>query len=195
MRAEKSGARGWPDWSPRPAGLSDITAFIERRTNDALLADLIWGLSLVDWESIIRDEGRVAKAALTEAALPEKEAGATREDNSVEVETAFDSDQRVVPSSFYALLRLCFRPYNGKDDAIPLVPAILHRAMNGDGKTASELAARRLRASGKAPLVKGLPVSGDIARRTAAAMLFPIALQDFRQLERNILKQLNAQNT
>src|SRR5581483_8591802 len=98
-----------PDWSPRPAGLSDITAFIEGRTNDALLADLIWGLSLVDWESIIRDEQRTAKTAWTEAALPEEEATATREDNSVEAETAIDFDQRAVPSSFYALLRLCFR--------------------------------------------------------------------------------------
>jgi CRISPR-associated protein Csx17 len=137
----------------------------------------------------------MAKTALTEAALPEEEADAMREDNSVEAETASDSDQRAVPSSFYALLRLCFRRSSGKDDAIPLVPAILHRAMNGDGKTASELAARRLHGSGKAPLIKDLPVSGDIARRTAAAMLFPIAPQDFRHLERNILKQLNTQST
>jgi CRISPR-associated protein Csx17 len=194
VRAEKSGARGWPDWSPRPAGLSDITAFIEHRTNDALLADLIWGLSLVDWESIIRDERRMAESALTEFALPEEEADAMREDNSVETKTASDYDHCAVPSSFYALLRLCFRRSNRKDDAIPLVPTILHRAMNGDGKAASELAARRLQGSGKAPLIKDLPVSGAIARRTTAAMLFPIAPQDFRHLERNILKQLNTQN-
>ena len=188
VRTEKSGARGWPDWSPRPAGLSDITAFIERRTNDALLADLIWGLSLVDWEGIIRDEQRSAKAALTEAALPDEEAGATREDKSVDGDTASDSDQRAVPSSFYALLRLCFRHAMGNNDAIPIVPAILNRAMNGDGKAASELGARRLRASGRAPLVKDLPVSGDIARRTASAILFPIRHRDFHLLERMILK-------
>ena len=175
VRTEKSGVRGWPDWSPRPAALSDITAFIERRTNDALLADLIWGLSLVDWESIIRDERRTA--------------------NSVEAETAIDFDQRAVPSSFYALLRLCFRRSSGKDDVIPLVPAILQRAMNGDGKAASELAARRLRASGKAPLVKDLPVGGDTARRTAAAMLFPIASHDFRLLEYSVLQHSKTQNT
>jgi CRISPR-associated protein Csx17 len=66
--------------------------------------------------------------------------------------------------------------------------------MNGDGKAASELAARRLRASGKAPLVKDLPVTGDIARRTAAAILFPISHRDFRLLERVILKQTKEQN-
>jgi CRISPR-associated protein Csx17 len=179
VRAEKSGARGWPDWSPRPTGLSDITAFIERRTNDALLANLIWGLSLVDWESIIRDERRTAKNPPTEALLPE-EVKSTSEDDPVETETSIDFDQRAVPSSFYALLRLCFRPAIGNEDAIPLVPAILHRAMNGGGQSASQLAARRL---------------GDIARRTAAAMLFPIAPQDFYQLERSILQPSKKPNS
>jgi len=47
---EKSGAPGWPDWSPRTARLNDITQFIEGRTDDALLADLLWGFSLIDWE-------------------------------------------------------------------------------------------------------------------------------------------------
>jgi CRISPR-associated protein Csx17 len=159
MRVGQSGAEGWPDDSPRFARLDDITDFIEGRTNDALLADLIWGLSLLDWQPVKR-------LSLESHETPD-----------------------AIPSSLYAMLRLCFRPASGTDDAIPLVPAILHRAMNGDGKTASELAARRLRASGKAPLVKDLPVGGDIARRTAAAMLFPIASHDYRLLERNILQQ------
>jgi CRISPR-associated protein Csx17 len=158
MRVGKSGAKGWPDDSKRFARLGDIADFIEGRTNEALLADLIWGLSLLDWQQV--------------KPLP----------------LEFREAPEVIPSSFYALLRLCFRPYNGKDAAIPLVPAILHRAMNGNGQSASELAARRLRGSGKAPLVKDLPVSGDIARRTAAAMLFPISHDDFRQLERSILQ-------
>ncbi|HVV00647.1 MAG TPA: type I-U CRISPR-associated protein Csx17 [Verrucomicrobiae bacterium] len=166
VRVEKSGRQGWPDWSPRTASLADITEFIEGRTNDALLADLIWGLSLVDW-----------------ARIPEElNAGAKDE---------------AIPSSFYALLRLCFRRANKgeEQDAIPLVPSILHRAINGQGKEASILAARRLRASGHAPLVDELPVAGDAARRTAAAMVFPIAPRDFRLLEQMTLKQLNTQTT
>lgn len=162
VRVEKSGAPGWPDWSPCSASLGDITAFIERRTNDDLLADLIWGLSLVDGALIpkARDSG--------------------------------DTDE-AVPSSFYALLRLCFQRVNkGQEQkAIPLVPAILNRAMAGDGKTASELAARRLRASGRVPLVPRLPVAGDGIRRTAAAMLFPISPRGFRLLEQSILQQNN----
>jgi CRISPR-associated protein Csx17 len=155
MRVGQSGAKGWPDESKRFARLDDITDFIEGRTNDDLLADLIWGLSLLDWQKVERSSSK----------SPE-----------------------VIPSSFYAMLRLCFRPATGNEDAIPIVPAILHRAMSGDGQSASELAARRLRGSGKAPLVKDLPVSGDIARRTAAAILFPISHDTFLQLERSILQ-------
>ena len=160
MRVGQSGAEGWPDKSERFARLGDIADFIEGRTNNDLLADLIWGLSLLDWQQV------------------------------KPLSSEYPETKDAIPSSFYAMLRLCFRPGNGKD-TIPLVPAILHRAINKDGQRASELAARRLRGSGKAPLVKDLPVSGDIARRTAAAMLFPISPQDFRQLEQNILKQLN----
>jgi CRISPR-associated protein Csx17 len=67
--------------------------------------------------------------------------------------------------------------------------------MNGDGRAASEIAARRLRASGKSPLVNDLPVSGEMAQRTAAAILFPISHPDFCLLESSILKQSNTQNT
>lgn len=165
MRVAQSGAEGWPDVSQKFASLDDITCFIEGRTDDALLADLIWGLSLLDWQKVER------------------------------APSEFRDAPEAIPSSFYAMLRLCFRHPNGNKDAIPIVPAILHRAMNGDGQSASELAARRLRGSGKAPLVKDLPVSGDIARRTAAAMLFPISPYDFRLLESRIIKQQNEQNT
>jgi CRISPR-associated protein Csx17 len=161
LRVAQSGEKDWPDDSPRLARLDDITDFIEGRTNDDLLADLIWGLSLLDWQQV--------------KPLP----------------TEFHDAPDAVPSSFYAMLRLCFRRSNGKDDAIPLVPAILRRAMNEDGQAASELAVRRLRGSGKAPLVKSLPVSGGIARRTAAAILFPISHCDFRLLENMILKPQN----
>jgi CRISPR-associated protein Csx17 len=179
VRVRQLGASGWPDWSPRPATLADITAFIERRTNDELLADLIWGLSLVDWKLDATNEGLGTEVSTR--GLP---------DNENDDGEAADSESTYVPSCFYALLRLCFRRAGRSEeqDAIPLVPAILHRAINGDGRAASELAARRLRASGKAPLVATLPVRGDIARRTAAAMLFPISHRDFRRVEAVVLR-------
>jgi CRISPR-associated protein Csx17 len=96
----------------------------------------------------------------------------------------------MTPSSFYALLKLCFSPARASEVAIPVVPEILHRAISGDGASASILAARRLRGSGRAPLISKLPVSGDLARRTAAAILFPISNRDQRFLEQSILKPI-----
>jgi len=178
VRTKRSGASGWHDWSPRPASLADITAFIERRTNDGLLADLIWGLSLIDWETVIRKERRDRVETIS----------------SAEQERTYGDEHSVVPSALYALLRLCLRRKGGDDDAIPLVPGIMHRAISGDGEAASVLAARRLRASGKTPLIRTLPVTGDIARRTAAAMLFPISTYDMSEkgpLQKYTIKQPN----
>jgi CRISPR-associated protein Csx17 len=164
IRVEKSGVEGWPDWSPRYSRLEDITAFIEGRTDDALIADLFWGLSLIDWQTV------------------EKKTQETT------------SESEFVPSSFYALLKLCFRP-KSEDKTIPLVPAIHHRARSGDGLAASQLAARRLRGSGYPPLAEKLPVAAKVARRTAAALLFPISPRDFSLLEQIIINQPKSQNT
>jgi CRISPR-associated protein Csx17 len=164
IRVEKSGVEGWPDWSPRYSRLEDITAFIEGRTDDALIADLLWGLSLIDWQLVKKET----------------------------LETTSESE--FVPSSFYALLKLCFHP-NGESKAIPLVPAIHHRARSGDGLAASQLAARRLRGSGYPPLVEKLPVAATVARRTAAALLFPISPRDFSLLEQITINQPKSQNT
>ncbi len=133
---------------------------------------LFGGLSLIDWQAVANQQH--------EASIHERE----RVSEAAEC----------IPSAFYALLRLCFRAARA-DDTIPLDARILNRAMSGDGTAASELAARRLRASGKASLVASLPVRGDIARRTAAAMLFPISNRDLHLLEHMILKQQNQQNT
>lgn len=164
IRVEKSGMECWPDWSPRYASLKDITAFIEGRTDDTLIADLLWGLSLIDWQMVKKET----------------------------LETTSESE--FVPSSFYALLKLCFRP-KGENQTIPLVPAIHHRAHSGDGLAASQLAARRLRRSGYPPLVEELPVAATVARRTAAALLFPIRPRDFSLLEQITINQSKSQNT
>ncbi len=158
IRAEQAGVAGWPDWSPTPARLEDISAFIEGRTDDALLAELLLGLSLIDWHQV-------------EPGLLEAPASAG-----------------VAPSALYALLRLCLRRASAGEEPIPLVPAIHNRARHGGGQAASGLAARRLRASGRAPLIDALPVGGEVARRTAAALIFPIRQSDFSRLEQLILK-------
>lgn len=158
VRFQQAGVPGWPDWSPRPAALADIAAFIEGRVNEDLLADLLWGLSCIDWQKI-----------------PTLSVGEHQRANETEA-----------PSALYALLKLCHHRLPKDEDPIPLIPAILRRAMNGDGSTASTLAVRRLRASGRHPLVTALPVTGDTARRTAAAILFPISQRDHAFLMQTI---------
>jgi len=66
--------------------------------------------------------------------------------------------------------------------AIPRVPAILRRAASSDATIATELAVRRLRASGFTPAVRKLPVAGDLVRRAAAATLFPVSPATLRAL-------------
>jgi CRISPR-associated protein Csx17 len=180
MRAKQAGVKGWPDWSPRYATLDDITAFIEGRINERLFAELLWGLVLVDWEQVAHEQRETWNSHLEKANVAPDEVNA--------LPTTKEA-VNAVPSSLYALLRLCFQRTLKDEDSIPLVPGILQRAMAGDGDGAARLAARRLRASGLAPLVHELPVVGDVARRTAAAMLFPIAPRDMRLLHKYITEQ------
>jgi CRISPR-associated protein Csx17 len=171
IRFEKAGMSGWADVAARFAYLDDITAFIEGRVNEDLLADLLWGLACVDPKAL--------------SMLPEAPpAGLQRPRVS-----PGGAEQYVVPSAFYALLKLCHHRLPRDEDPIPLVPAILNRAMSGDGTAASQLASRRLNASGRRPLVRELPVTGVTARRTAAAIIFPISHQDFSRLEKAITHQ------
>ncbi|MBL7964872.1 MAG: type I-U CRISPR-associated protein Csx17 [Flavobacteriales bacterium] len=183
MRAQQAGVKGWPDWSPRYAMLDDITAFIEGRIDERLFADLLWGLVLIDWEQVAEQQ--------REARENRPDEGAERdEDDTTVLAAEWDEEAfRTVPSSFYSLLRLCFQRKANGEDPIPLVPGILHRAMADDGDGAARLAARRLRASGLAPLTSELSVVGDVARRTAASMLFPIAPRDMRLLAKYITEQ------
>ena len=163
VRFEKAGTGGWCDIATRYARLDDITAFIEGRLNETFLADLLWGIACVGSDD--SDSGDVEALVGSPSA---------------------DSGAAAVPSAFYALIKLCHHGATSGEQRIPLVPAIAHRAMNGDGKGASELASRRLTASGCSPVVKLLPVSGEVARRTVAAMLFPISTRDFRILKQSI---------
>lgn len=180
QRVENSGAEGWPDWSPCYASLEDISAFIEGETNDNLIADLLWGLSIVDWQAIAHD----LRIKLDQDA---------NSNVSYDWKDEEDAKHRVIPSSFYALLKLCFRRNTSGEAPIRLVPAIHQRARSGDGLAASQLAVRRLRASGESPLVDELPVTAAIARRTAAALLFPISPRDIKLLKLTLQHQTEDQ--
>lgn len=141
------------------ARFADLTAFIDGEVDDGLIAELLWGLALLDWQVV----------------KPEDLPDAPRE-------------AEIAPSAFYALLKLCFTRPAPDEEPVPLMPVIHRRAARGDGASASELAARRLRASGFAPAIQTIPITGKLARRTAAALLFPIRTNQIRILRQTILR-------
>lgn len=147
------------DRSVCPVHFSDLAAFIDGELDDELIGELVWGLALVDWQTV----------------KPEDLPAAPRE-------------HEIAPSAFYALLKLCFTAPLPGDEPVPLMPAIHRRAARGAGASASELAARRLRASGSAAAVEKIPVTGTVARRTAAALLFPIRKNQIAILRKTILR-------
>jgi CRISPR-associated protein Csx17 len=155
IRAEKAGTGGLPETARCYTSVADIAAFIEGETDDTLLADLLWGLCLIDW------------SAVTESAPPPGVCASP---------------------ALYALLKLCFLPQRAAEETIPLVPAIHRRAAAGDGAAASQLAARRLRASGFTPALREIPLRGAVVQRTAAALLFPLAYCEWTNLRETVLR-------
>ncbi len=147
------------DTSYISARLPDIAAFIEKRTDDRLLASLLWGLSLVDFGAEYGDDFKLESP---------------RDDRE--------------PPAFYALLKLCFSRHAVRETELPLVPAIHRRAVTGDGAGASELAIRRLRASGLPVAVGPMQLRGEPIQRAAAALLFPLNAADTHTLAERVLR-------
>ncbi len=147
------------DTSYVSARLPDIAAFIEKRTDDRLLASLLWGLSLIDFGAEYGDDFKLESP---------------RDDRE--------------PPAFYALLKLCFSRHAVRETELPLVPAIHRRAVTGDGAGASELAIRRLRASGLPVAVGPMQLRGEPIQRAAAALLFPLNAADTHTLAERVLR-------
>jgi CRISPR-associated protein Csx17 len=129
------------------ADLADIKAFIEGETDDALLSDLLWSMSLINWS----EKGGLPSQQ-TERVVPPTLYALLK--------LCFPPVQKELPDPILH---------------VPTVPAIHRHAANGNGTEAAALALRRLRASGYRPLIRLLPTQGSHASRTAAALLFPIS--------------------
>jgi len=157
-RSVQSGAKGYPDRGRLNAELADIEAFVEGRTDDSLISDLLWGMVLVDWNTMTGFPMRPA----------------AKESNH--------------PPAIYGVLKLCYSGSKPKGGEIPLVPDIHRRASTGDGRTASVLASRRLRASEVPVAINEVDVTPRLAKRAAAALLFPISENDVSGLAARLLR-------
>ncbi|HXT40763.1 MAG TPA: type I-U CRISPR-associated protein Csx17 [Candidatus Angelobacter sp.] len=161
IRAEQSGLDELPD-NGIPALLDDVIAFIEGETDDDLLADLVWALSLLNWSE------------------------------KPKVSWAGETKSQAIAYALFNLLRLAFPRGNERKLAdLPEVPPVLaiHRhAAAGNGREASRLASRRLRVSDMPPSVTEVALLGDTVRRSAAALLFPLHHSDVAHLKELVCK-------
>lgn len=128
------------------ASLGDIAAFIDGRVDDRRIELLLRGLILANWHD------RSISDAIRQIRGP----------------------REPMPDAAYALLKLCHLPHKVASEAVRLTPAITRRATSGDLTEATRLAARRLTASGLPTAVNVVHGRGERARRTAAALLFPV---------------------
>jgi len=189
IRAQQAGKSDLPDHAHCPAPLPDVIAFLEGRTDDTLLADLLWGLVLLNWQTFPANSqspgpARDRPGARTSAPPADSPLVTGRESepgNGLLPE---------IPPACYSLLRLAYpRPGERKD--LPEIPAVsmIHRlAAAGRAVEASRLAVRRLRGSGLRPAFEEVFVPPAAARRIAAALLFPLSPRDLSRLRDLVLK-------
>ncbi len=181
LEAFRAGQNGVPLSSARPAGLTDVVAFLRRETDDEKLASLLWALPALNWSGV-------------EFKLPE---------------TTSSSDV-AVPFEF-GVMRLLVEPLrlvaSGEEWTIgetgdsthpdPDVFALLASGRPGPVQAALDRAACRLKSSGW-PIIghrnrqqAGKPGSGLLPsatpERLLAAMLFPLANRDLERIANLVL--------
>jgi len=148
LLAKSAGAESWLEFAKITAWPGDIAAFIEGRIDETRFAQLLWGLCLVDFSD-----------AATSENLPERPSAQTAGE---------------APPAFYAQLKLCFAGRLPDEKHVPIEPIIFNLAASGDGTRASAQALRRLHGS-SIPITHILiPLDGEAARRSAAALIFPL---------------------
>jgi CRISPR-associated protein Csx17 len=181
LDAEKAGETPLPLGSRFPASLADVAEFLAGRTDDEKLADLLWGLMLIDSGKVPKDFRRPQRPPSRPDALPSAYALLKL--------TLLPFRVKWSPGNAEVVLR---RPEPGEDDSGILVkpePAILGNLQAGIVQAACEIAARRLRSSGLTPLAsyradgsrRAIAWSGGGASppRLLAALLFPITAVNF----------------
>lgn len=143
------------------ASIADIKAFIEGETDDDLLSDLFWSMSLINW----KDEAKLPKTAWERQPVPP---------------TFYALLKLCFPPAWKEL----------PEDILPVsvVPAIHRLAAIKQGDQAAAQALRRLRASGYHPKLRAMSVQGNQAWRSVAALLFPVSGKTLETLHEQITR-------
>jgi CRISPR-associated protein Csx17 len=159
LLAQQAGSHAWPDTGRRFASPSHVAALIEGRIDLDWFAGLLWGLALLDWPQI------------PAAPWPHS-----------------DSEPKTFPGAVFAILKLCFAGVPVRGVEVPLVPDIQQRARAGRGADATQLASRRLRASGLGTSVDQVHQQGPAIMRAAAALLLPSSQLQISALAQAVLR-------
>lgn len=165
MDAQRAGINGLPITGTCPLASGHVAAYVNGEVDEERIKDLFWGLMLVDWRQVGRQEMKESE--------PKDE----------------------IPSAIYALLKLCFLPDQGRrllrraegPPPVPYEAEILRRLEAGDLKGAVARAARRLSASGIPPRFQIATGNVEMARRLAGSLLFPISPNDERMLAQQVV--------
>lgn len=154
------GGRGtYGDLGRVTAAPGDVGEFIEGRTDDRRIEQLLWGCLLVNWPGV-----------------------------PIHTLASRKGGHRPWPGAFYALLKLCHAGRKVVDREVPLVAGIHRLASRGDGPEAARFALRRLRGCGLNPAVSDIAVAATTARRAAAALLFPISARTVDLFAKSLLR-------
>ncbi|MEM6705442.1 MAG: type I-U CRISPR-associated protein Csx17 [Acidobacteriota bacterium] len=147
--------------------LEDVSAFLDDRTDDHLLEQLIHSCALLSSAALRKPPNSKAQTS----GLPVEAGG------------------------FFSLLVLCaqgrtpaFLATRVSEQEIALEPAIHRLASAGNGSAAADRALRRLRGSSLAPLLRRLHVEPGLAERTAAATLIPLSPASLRLIAEDLLR-------
>ncbi len=152
LGAADDGVLTFPDRAACAASLGDVAAFLNHNTDDRRLAELLRGLTLLDWS---HDETKQVARRIGRG------------------------EREPVPDATFSLLKLCHThlavPHGSFECQVKLDPRIARLLSAGRVADAIQLAAQRLRGSGLPPAFT-LAGRGSVSgQRLLASLLFPIS--------------------
>lgn len=178
MEAFRDTQSGVPLWSPRRVGLADVNAFLRGEVDDQKLADLIWGLTSVDWPAVDHREPDAEDVAVPfEFGVPRLlvEPLTITPGRGRWKLTAGDAFNAVPDPDVYHILA------SGQPDAVGHCVDLAARRLKSGGRLV--IGYRNRRMAGR-PLAVVSPVRAD---RLLAAMLFPLSNRDLEAVANAVL--------
>jgi CRISPR-associated protein Csx17 len=202
MEAFRDGQSGTPLDSPYQARLSDVIAFLRGEVDDDKLADLVWGLSAVEWPAVARREPDADDVAVPfEFGVPRLliEPWVIAAEDSAWKRTKGSNPNAKRPEDDSDRRRGRWKLTKGDDPNAKPDPDIFHGLASGQTDAVGlcvDRAARRLKSGGRLVIGyrnsrlagRSLAIVSPIrADRLLASMLFPLSNRDLMTVANAVL--------